>query len=311
MNPLLHYVLFGAAEGRSPHPCFDAAAYICENPDLTKSGVNPLLAFLHNGGPKHGSPAHLNSLEAAATNVHSSKHNGAVSVAVATSTSSQEKRLRLAAASQSLTQALEGTTALISVVIPCFNYGKFVWDAICSVTSQTYPNIEIIVIDDGSTDPETLRVLDGIQHERVRIVHQSNQGLAQARNNAATIANGQYLIFLDADDRLERNAIGLLLYALLKNSLAAYAYSSQRFFGDQNLVWVPQEFNAYDLLWSNHPSVTCLIRRRAFDAVGGYRPELLHGYEGFGNFGCGCPRKGIQESEFLCRFSNIDAMGRR
>ena len=94
----------------------------------------------------------------------------------------------------------------------------------------------------GRTDPETIEILDRIRHQRVRVIRQFNQGLAQSRNNGAAAANGEYLMFLDADDRLERHAVGLLLYALQHNPAAAYAYSYQRFFGDQELVWATPAF---------------------------------------------------------------------
>ena len=121
-------------------------------------------------------------------------------------------------------------------------------------------------------------MLDRIRDDRIRVIRQCNQGLAKSRNVGAAATVGNYILFLDADDRLEQRS-AVLLYALLRNPSRAYAYSDQRFFGDQEEVWSVQQFNAYDLLWANHPSVCALIRRSAFNDVAGYRGELLYGYE--------------------------------
>jgi glycosyltransferase involved in cell wall biosynthesis len=312
-SPLWHYVLFGAAEKRDPHPLFDTAFYLECYPDVSRSGKNPLLHYILYGaregrrpnrslniaqsnpvledvsrnplvqqiigqlrGPSDLPPAEASALPAPVLPAGvEARRLEAVP---------EEAERRLNAVSRELAQAIAGYDSLVSVVIPCYNYGKYVWDAIGSVLAQTYPHVEVVVIDDGPTDPETIEILDRIRHPRVRVIRQFNQGLAQARNNGAAAANGEYLMFLDADDRLERHAVALLLYALQCNRAAAYAYPYQRLFGDQELVWATQSFNAFDLLWSNHPTVCALTRRRAFEDVGGYRPEFRTGYEDWESF---------------------------
>jgi glycosyltransferase involved in cell wall biosynthesis len=88
--------------------------------------------------------------------------------------------------------------ALISVVIPAFNYGHFVGDAVDSALAQTYRDIEVIVVDDGSTD-DTQRVLKRFG-SRIRYVYQNNRGLSAARNTGVRLANGDWIALLDADD---------------------------------------------------------------------------------------------------------------
>ena len=87
----------------------------------------------------------------------------------------------------------------VSVIIPNYNYNSYVGQAIKSVLAQTYPAHEIIVIDDGSWDDSVIT----ISKYPVTLIRQSNQGVAAARNNGARQANGDYLIFLDADDRIQ------------------------------------------------------------------------------------------------------------
>ena len=307
-RPLWHYALFGAAEKRDTHPLFDTAFYLASYPDVERSGMNPLLHYILYGAGEGRRPN--NSLQDLPSSpvLRGETRNPLVQHILrqmrersslppaevpAPPTPSQsagverrrheavpeEAKLRFLAASRDLAEAMAGSDALVSVVIPCHNYGEYVWDAVSSVLAQTYPHVEVVVIDDGSTDAETIEILDGIRHQQVRVIRQLNQGLAQTRNNGAAAANGEYLMFLDADDRLERHAVALLLYALQRNTAAAYAYPYQRLFGDQELVWATQSFNAFDLLWSNHPSVCSLIRRCAFEEARGYRPDLLYGYE--------------------------------
>src|SRR5829696_6977365 len=92
-----------------------------------------------------------------------------------------------------------GATPLVSVVIPCYNQAHFLEEAIESVLAQSYKDFEIIVIDDGSTD-DTGEVAG--RYPRVRLFRQDNQGLAAARNAGLWRSKGEYLVFLDADDRL-------------------------------------------------------------------------------------------------------------
>jgi glycosyltransferase involved in cell wall biosynthesis len=103
--------------------------------------------------------------------------------------------------------------------------------------------------------------------------------LPEARNTGARQTASDYLIFLDADDTLEPVAMTALVYALEKNRDAAFVYPFQHYFGDYDQVLMTQDYNAYDLLWANHPSVCALMRREAWERAGGYKPALRSGYE--------------------------------
>src|SRR5829696_8499022 len=95
-------------------------------------------------------------------------------------------------------------TPLVSVVIPCYNQAHFLGEAIESVLSQSYRHFELIVVDDGSTD-ETSEVAS--RYEGVRLIRQENQGLSGARNTGIGHSGGEFLVFLDADDRLLLGAL--------------------------------------------------------------------------------------------------------
>ena len=107
-----------------------------------------------------------------------------------------------------------GAGPLVSVVIPCFNHGRFLSEAIESAAKQSYHNVEIIVVDDGSTD-NSREVAAGFPN--VRYFHQPNAGLSAARNMGIEKSRGSFLVFLDADDVLYPDAIGINLNYLVRN----------------------------------------------------------------------------------------------
>lgn len=130
-----------------------------------------------------------------------------------------------------------GDKPLVSVVIPCYNQGRFLEEAIQSVKVQTYPNIEIIVVNDGSTDhTATLSgSITGIQY-----FEQENLGLPAARNRGMKESKGKYVVFLDADDLLYPDAVEKNLHWLIKDP--SLAFVSGRFTGitEKGEEWIPQ-----------------------------------------------------------------------
>src|SRR5690348_13326256 len=108
---------------------------------------------------------------------------------------------------------------IVSVIITCYNHGKFLGDAIRSVLKQTYRNLEILVVDDGSTD-NTAEVV--LSFADVNYVYQANAGLSAARNKGIDKSRGSFLVFLDADDWLYPDAIRTNLLYLQQNSRCAF-----------------------------------------------------------------------------------------
>ena len=101
---------------------------------------------------------------------------------------------------------------LVSVIIPNFNYGRFLKSTIDSALDQTYNNLEVIVVDNGSTDNS--RFILESYGEKIRTIFQNNQGQAAARNNGLAIARGDFIALLDADDYWESSKIEQLLSLL-------------------------------------------------------------------------------------------------
>lgn len=111
------------------------------------------------------------------------------------------------------------TDAKVSVIIPVYNGEKYLDNCIKSVADQTYENLEIIIIDDGSTD-RTVDICEEWKEkdDRVRVLHKPNGGRGSARNAGLSMATGDYIHFVDADDWIEKDAIESLYKAMIKNN---------------------------------------------------------------------------------------------
>ncbi len=167
----------------------------------------------------------------------------------------------------------------ISVVIPCFNQGEYLHDAIRSVFRQSFRSWEIIVVDDGSTDPGTRNVLRKLSYPRTRLIRQRNLGLSAARNTGMKAASGELLIPLDADDQLAGHFMAEMRTALRQQPEAAFAHCWTRLFGEQSLIWVDRPYNPYQLLLSNSLVGCVLMKKDAWLEAGGYNEEMLSGNE--------------------------------
>jgi glycosyltransferase involved in cell wall biosynthesis len=165
---------------------------------------------------------------------------------------------------------------LVSVVIPCYNQAHFLGEAIESVLKQTYPHYEIVVVDDGSTD-NTSELAS--HYERVHLIRQDNQGLSAARNTGIRHSEGEYLVFLDADDRLLPEALkaGLECFSAHPESALVAGYSKLiKADGSfhTTLNHQPSDEDPYvALLEKCHiaPPASGMYQRSVFEAVGGFK----------------------------------------
>ena len=105
---------------------------------------------------------------------------------------------------------------LISVIVPVYNIEKYVKRCIDSILKQSYQNLEIIIVDDGSTDSSS-DICDSYIDQRVRVIHKTNGGLGFARNSGLDIATGKYVTFVDGDDEIRENHIENMINQLVKD----------------------------------------------------------------------------------------------
>ena len=167
----------------------------------------------------------------------------------------------------------------ISVLVPCFNHGAFIREAIQSVLDQTVSDAEIIVVDDGSTDAATVNTLRELQTPRTKVLRTENRGLPAARNHAAHHATGTLLCALDADDRLAPTWFEHAIEVLDEQPNVAFVSHWLETFGDEHWKWTPVSCELPALLARNTVNGAAVVRRTAFDAVGGYDESMRDGCE--------------------------------
>jgi glycosyltransferase involved in cell wall biosynthesis len=168
---------------------------------------------------------------------------------------------------------------LISVLVPCYNDGQWIDEAVESVLQQTYQSFEVIIVDDGSTDSATIRKLEDWAVDRSRIVRTANRGLPAARNLAAQHAKGDLFCALDADDRLAPLWFEKAVSLLNLRPEVAFVTHWLETLGDEHWTWMPECCDLPALLARNTVNGAALVRRSAFEAVGGYDEKMRNGCE--------------------------------
>jgi glycosyltransferase involved in cell wall biosynthesis len=279
--PALHYALLGYREGREPSANFSGLAYLRMHPDVAKGGLNPLVHYALRGVREGRS---IGSKERLPVAGRSSEGPGV---------SPESAIIRV-------NTRWREDAPLVSVVIPCFNYGRYLEECLHSVLRQTWTDFEIIVVEGGSTDKKTraeVRRLEEARLPRTRFLYRENrQMVGDNRNYGIQHARGRYVCCLDADDRLDPVYIEVAAY-LAECAGFDLVYPSVRCFGDSDLVWLTGDAKFPDILKANSVSTVALFRRSAWAEVGGFRdwglgaehvPEdwdfwvrlLGHGYRG-------------------------------
>lgn len=165
----------------------------------------------------------------------------------------------------------------VSVVIPCYNAHRYLADVLASVRAQSFRDYEIVVVDDGSTDPATSVFLDSVG-EDVRLVSKPNGGLSSARNVGFAAANGTYVLPLDADDEIAPDMLARTVAALDASPDAGYAYAQIEVFGDERGI-VRKTWNLFEQLATNQLPYCLLMRRTVWVDAGGYDETMREGYE--------------------------------
>lgn len=181
---------------------------------------------------------------------------------------------------------------LVSILIPCYNSERFILDSINSLLKQDYENIEIIIVDDGSTD-DSLRIVESIKDVRVHVYSQSNSGACVARNIAFEKCHGDYIMYFDADDLINKSYVSSLVKCLRDaNDLSIATGEWDRFRTDLSeasfrKLSVYKDYDcAFNLLldmWNTGEVLTCssyLVPRKLIEIVGGWDESVLKNQDG-------------------------------
>lgn len=165
---------------------------------------------------------------------------------------------------------------LVSIIITSYNYGRYLADAVKSALNQTYPNVEIIIVDDGSTD-NTKNVATLFP---VKYIRQAHQGVAVARNNGIHLTHGEFFMCLDADDKLVPEYVETTLKQMVKHASTGFVYTGSKVWNETSElenIWMPQRIlSKYSLFagWMGAQG-PMLVRREAFESLDhGYDPNF-------------------------------------
>ncbi|MGQ9871746.1 glycosyltransferase family 2 protein [Leptodesmis sp.] len=186
---------------------------------------------------------------------------------------------------------------IVSVIMPCFNQGAYLDEAVGSVLAQTCESFEIIVINDGSTDRETVRILEKYDnpewivhseqllksHEKpnLTVIHTPNRGPSAARNTGIRHAKGRYILPLDADDRIAPTYLEKAITILDNEPSVGIVYCQAELFGDRTELFDLPPYNFPKILLGNMIVNTSLYRKADWEKVGGYNENMIWGWEDY------------------------------
>ena len=180
------------------------------------------------------------------------------------------------------TKVYEGEKDLLSVVIPYYNLGKTLPETIDSIKETEYKKYEIIIVNDGSTDQESIDVLKQYENdEKIRIINIKNKGLANARNVGAEAAKGEFVAFIDADDKIDKTFYPKAINILHQYDNVSYVYSWVQYFEGSTAVWPTFNIHIPYLLCANMLAAYSVIRKNDFLNFGKNRIKMEYGMEDY------------------------------
>ena len=184
----------------------------------------------------------------------------------------------------------------VSIIITCYNLAEYLQDAIDSIKEYAdSDDYEIILINDGSTDAITNFILQSIAEndKSIQLINQPNLGLAKARNNGIKLAKGNYIIPLDADNKLRPEFIKQTIAILNNNPNTTVVHGDAQNFGSKTNIWKSKPFYFPEILLNNYIDACAGFRKSAWEKLGGYDENMpVMGFEDWdlwlrmGNSGC-------------------------
>jgi glycosyltransferase involved in cell wall biosynthesis len=169
--------------------------------------------------------------------------------------------------------------ARVSIIIPCFNQGHFIHEAIDSVFIQTFNDWEIIVVNDGSTDDLTTKVLNELNNPKIKVLHIQNSGLVTARNIGIEESKGEFILPLDADNKLAKNYLEETMVVFNSNSNVDIVYTDAIYFGIENGFWNQPELDVTEILKKNLIDACAIFKKNVWIKNSGYNINMIYGWE--------------------------------
>lgn len=170
---------------------------------------------------------------------------------------------------------------IISIIIPCYNQGSYLEDALGSIAQFKDKDIvEIIIVNDGSTDNSTIEILKKLSEKGYTIINQPNKGLGAARNAGIRASHGKYILPLDSDNKIRPEYISESIALLDADPRLDVVYADAEYFGEKTGLWESGGFNLQRLMLENYIDACAVIRKSTWERVEGYDENMpVMGYE--------------------------------
>lgn len=167
----------------------------------------------------------------------------------------------------------------ITIVIPCYNQGVFLMDALKSLEVCDQNLFDLIIVNDGSTEGDTNLILAQLVDKGINVFFQENKGLGEARNSGIKLSKTDYVLPLDADNKILPAYLIKAIEILDKQPEIAVVYGNAKLFGDQAGFLKPGPFNLQQLMICNYIDACAVIRKSAIEKIGLYDNMKIMGYE--------------------------------
>jgi len=269
IDPIKHYILHGAKEGRDPSPYFQTSFYLEKYPDVAQSGINPLLHYIIYG-QHEGRKTNLNNK--CCTDFDALYQSWIVNNEPTMKELTAQKTTKF------------NYQPKISIIVPTWNTPrKFLIDMIDSVINQTYSNWELCIADGNSSKKHVKEILDNYarKDERIKVKFLTeNKGIAGNSNEAISLSTGDYIALLDHDDTLAPFALFEIVKTINENTTTDFIYSDEDIISENGTTrfnphfkpdWSPDTLRSYNYI--THLSV---IKKELLNEVGWFR----EGYDG-------------------------------
>jgi len=167
----------------------------------------------------------------------------------------------------------------VTVVIPCYNQGGYIKATVASVQEQVFLDWEIIIVNDGSDDNETNKILADLVIPKVKIIHTENKGVSAARNVGIANAKGTFILPLDADDIIGKEYLKEAVAIMDVDAKLKVVYCNGEYFGDESGAIELPDYDSKKMLLQNLIFCTALYRKDDWFDCGGYDEHFLTGWE--------------------------------